>query len=117
MPIGATEIFPLTLYSRKRKSVAEIPKGGQITLSNNPANQVRPLLDLAAAGLIVLKDVFAARAEDKDNPRLLALAQLYHDPEVEAAVRAESGYQGIFKTNDPAELQATLAELQTKFRK
>ncbi|MEV0246582.1 MetQ/NlpA family ABC transporter substrate-binding protein [Nocardia sp. NPDC050712] len=188
VPIGASEIFPLTLYSRKHKSVADIPQGGQITLSNNPANQVRPLLGLAAAGLIVLEggaswdskiedvdtgaskvslktidptltapsldsvdaafvddtfaqpagltqkqviytddperpelkqyiNIFAARAEDKDNPRLLALAKVYHDPEVQAAVRAETGYQGIFKTNDPADLQATLKELEAKFRK
>ncbi|MEU7220320.1 MetQ/NlpA family ABC transporter substrate-binding protein [Nocardia iowensis] len=188
VPIGATEIFPLALYSRKHKSVADIPRGGQITLSNNPANQVRPLLSLAAAGLIVLKggaswdsrledvdadaskvqlttidptltaqslgsvdaafvddtfarpagltanetiytddperpelkqyiNIFAARAEDKDNPTLLKLAQLYHDPEVEAAVRAETGYQGIFKTNDPDDLQATAVELEARFRK
>ncbi len=188
VPIGATEIYPLTLYSRKHKSVAEIPNGGQITLSNNPANQVRPLLGLAAAGLIVLKggaswdskiedvdtaasrvtlktidptltapslesvdaafvddtfarlagltrnetiftddperpelkqyiNVFAARAEDKGNPKLLALVKLFHDPEVEAALRAEAGYEGIFKMNDAADLQATLAELETRFRK
>ncbi|WP_194813923.1 MetQ/NlpA family ABC transporter substrate-binding protein [Nocardia sp. XZ_19_385] len=188
VPIGASEIFPLTLYSRKHKSVKDIPQGGQITLSNNPANQVRPLLGLAAAGLIVLKggpswdskiedvdtaaskvslkaidptltapslesvdaafvddtfarpagltqqeviytddperpelkqyiNIFAVRAADKDNPRLLAVAKLYHDPEVEAAVRAETGYDGIFKTNDPADLQATLRELEAKFRK
>ncbi|MFD6453360.1 MetQ/NlpA family ABC transporter substrate-binding protein [Nocardia sp. NPDC060220] len=188
VPIGATEIFPLTLYSTKRTSVAEIPRGGQITLSNNPAQQVRPLLGLSAAGLIVLKggaswdstiddvdtgaskvrlttidptltaqsldsvdaafvddtfagpagltqqqviytddperpelkqyiNVFAARAADKDNPTYLKLAQLYHDPEVVAAVQAETGYAGIFKTNDAADLQATLRELETKFRK
>lgn len=188
VPIGATEIFPLTLYSRKHKSVNDIPEGGQITLSNNPANQVRPLLALSAAGLIVLHggaswdskiedvdtaaskvrlttidptltapsldsadaafvddtfarpaglttkeviftddperpelkqyiNIFAARAAGKDNPKLVALAKLYHDPEVEAAVRAETGYQGVFKTNDPADLQATLRELEAKFRK
>ncbi|MGW6421962.1 MetQ/NlpA family ABC transporter substrate-binding protein [Nocardia sp. NPDC055053] len=55
VPIGATEIFPLTLYSKKHRAVADIPRGGQITLSNNPAQQVRPLPGLAAAGLIVLK--------------------------------------------------------------
>ncbi|WP_345495669.1 MetQ/NlpA family ABC transporter substrate-binding protein [Nocardia callitridis] len=186
-PIGASEIFPLTLYSRKHKSVTEIPQGGEITLSNNPANQVRPLLSLAAAGLVVLKNgatwdskiedvdtaaskvklttidptltapsldsvdaafvddtfatpagltdkdviltddperpelkqyinVFAARAEDKDNPTLLKLAALYHDPDVEAEVRAESGYQGIFKSNSPEDLQTTLGELEKHFR-
>ncbi|WP_067509438.1 hypothetical protein [Nocardia puris] len=61
--------------------------------------------------------IFAARAEGKDDPTLLAVARLYHDPEVEAAVQAETGYQGIFKTNDPADLQATPAELQEHFRK
>ncbi|QIS20717.1 MetQ/NlpA family ABC transporter substrate-binding protein [Nocardia terpenica] len=188
VPIAATEIFPLALYSKKHRSVAEIPQGGQITLSNNPANQVRPLLSLAAAGLVVLKggpswdskltdvdtaaskvrlttidptltaqsldsvdaafvddtfaqpagltqqqvvltddpqrpelkqyiNIFAARAKDKDDPRLLAVTKLYHDPEVEAAVRAESGFDGIFETNDAADLQATLAELEAKFRR
>lgn len=187
VPIGATEIFPLTLYSKKHTDVAQIPRGGTITLSNNPAQQVRPLLALAAAGLIVVEggaswdstledvdtaaskvrlttldptltassldsvdaafvddtfagpagltedqviftddperpelkqyiNVFAARAEDKDNPTYLTLARLYHDPEVVAAVQAETGYAGIFKTNDAADLQATLRELEAKFR-
>ena len=187
-PIGATEIFPLQLYSKKHKTVAEIPQGGEITLSNNPANQVRPLLGLAAAGLIVLKggaswdskledvdpsaskvklttieptltaqsldsvdasfvdsvfarqaglgqdrviytddptrpelkqyiNVFAVRAADKDDPRLQKLAALYHDPDVEAAVKAEAGFTGIFKTNDAADLQTTERDLETVFRK
>ncbi|MFI9502930.1 MetQ/NlpA family ABC transporter substrate-binding protein [Nocardia sp. NPDC052566] len=188
VPIGASEIFPLTLYSKKHRSVADIPKGGQITLSNNSANQVRPLLSLAAAGLIVLKggpswdskiedvdqdaskvkltpieptltaqsltsvdaafvddtfavpaglgknetiytddperpdlkqyiNVFAAKAADKDNPTYLKLTRIYHDPEVEAAIRAEKDFDGKFKTNSPEDLQATLKELEAKFRK
>ncbi|WP_280236719.1 MetQ/NlpA family ABC transporter substrate-binding protein [Nocardia cyriacigeorgica] len=187
VPIAATEIFPLTLYSKKHDSVADIPPGGEITLSNNPANQVRPLLGLAAAGLIVLKggatwdstlddvdtaasrvrvttidptltaqsldsvdaafvddtfagpagltrdqviytddperpelkqyiNIFAARAVDADDPTLRTVAQLYHDPEVEAAIRAESSYDGIFKDNDPADLRATLDALEDEFR-
>ncbi|MGW5311951.1 MetQ/NlpA family ABC transporter substrate-binding protein [Nocardia thailandica] len=189
-PIGATEIFPLTLYSKKFRTVAELPQGAEITLSNNPAQQVRPLLALAAAGLITVKgggqagwdtrieqidpaaskvklttieptltaqsldsvaaafvddtfagpggltkneviltddpsrpelkqyiNVFAARAADKDNPTYLKLARIYHDPEVEAAIRAEKGYEGIFTTNDAADLRATLAELEAGFRR
>ncbi|MEV0683182.1 MetQ/NlpA family ABC transporter substrate-binding protein [Nocardia sp. NPDC050378] len=54
VPIGATEIFPLTFYSKKHKVVADIAQGGRITLSNNPAQRVRTLLGLSAAGLIVL---------------------------------------------------------------
>lgn len=117
VPIGATEIFPLTLYSKKHKAVADIPRGGQITLSNNPAQQVIYTDDPARPELKQYINVFAARAADKDNPTYLKLAQLYHDPEVVAAVRAETGYAGIFKTNDPADLQATLRELEAKFRK
>ncbi|MCM6776667.1 MetQ/NlpA family ABC transporter substrate-binding protein [Nocardia sp. CDC159] len=187
VPIGATEIYPLTLYSKKHRSVAEIPQGGRITLSNNPANQVRPLLGLQAAGLVALKgggswdskledvdaaaskvrlttidptltaqsldsvdaafvddtfarqagltheqviftddpqrpelaqyiNIFAARAADQDDPRLAKLVQIYHDPEVEAAIRAEAGFDGIFKTNDPAQLREALRRLEAKFR-
>lgn len=188
VPIGATEVFPLALYSKKYKSVTALPQGGEITLSNNPANQVRPLLSLAAAGLIVLKNgatwdskledvdksaskirltpidptltaqsldsvdaafvddtfaipagltkneiiyeddpnrpdlkqyinIFAARAADKDNPKYLQLTKIYHDPEVESAIKQESGYRGTFKTNDQADLQATATELEARFRK
>ncbi|MFE6864462.1 MetQ/NlpA family ABC transporter substrate-binding protein [Nocardia sp. NPDC057668] len=68
VPIGATEVFPLALYSKKYRSVTDIPRGGEITLSNNPANQVRPLLSLAAAGLVVLKNgaSWDSKLEDVD---------------------------------------------------
>ncbi|MFQ6230838.1 MetQ/NlpA family ABC transporter substrate-binding protein [Nocardia sp. NPDC002869] len=67
--LGATEIFPLNLYSKKHESVADIPPGGEITLNNNPANHVRPLLGPAAAGLIVLKGGvdWDSRIEDVDT--------------------------------------------------
>ncbi|MDF2989522.1 MAG: hypothetical protein K0S37_36 [Microbacterium sp.] len=55
VPIGATEIYPIGFYSKKWTSVDEIPQGAEVTLSNNPANQVRPLLALEAAGLIAFK--------------------------------------------------------------
>ncbi|AHH17893.1 putative D-methionine-binding lipoprotein [Nocardia nova SH22a] len=62
-------------------------------------------------------NVFAARAADKNDPKLLTVARLYHDPDVEAAIRAESGYDGIFENNDQADLEATLHQLETGFRK
>ncbi|MGG7510246.1 MetQ/NlpA family ABC transporter substrate-binding protein [Plantibacter sp. YIM 135249] len=55
VPIGASEIYPIGFYSKKWTSVADIPQGAEVTLSNNPANQVRPLLALEAAGLVTLK--------------------------------------------------------------
>lgn len=55
VPIGASEIYPIGFYSKKWPSVDDVPQGAEVTLSNNPANQVRPLLALEAAGLITLK--------------------------------------------------------------
>ncbi|MGW4243151.1 MetQ/NlpA family ABC transporter substrate-binding protein [Nocardia sp. NPDC004722] len=53
-PIGATYIVPLGLYSKKHKSVAEIPQGGEIAIPNDPTNQARALFVLQAAGLLKL---------------------------------------------------------------
>ncbi len=52
VPLGSTQIFPIGFFSKKWTSVDEIPQGAEATLSNNPANQVRPLLALHNAGLI-----------------------------------------------------------------
>ena len=53
-PIGATQIVPLGLYSKKHKSVADIPAGGEIAIPNDPSNQARALFVLEAAGLVKL---------------------------------------------------------------
>ncbi|WP_040806782.1 MetQ/NlpA family ABC transporter substrate-binding protein [Nocardia concava] len=55
-PIGATQIVPLGLYSKKHKTVGEIPNGGEIAVPNDPTNQARALFVLQAAGLLKLKD-------------------------------------------------------------
>jgi len=54
VPIGATAVYPLPLYSTKHKSVSEIPQGGQVAIPNDPTNQARGLLVLEQAGLITL---------------------------------------------------------------
>jgi D-methionine transport system substrate-binding protein len=61
-------------------------------------------------------NAFVARAEDKDNPAYRELAALYHDPEVEAAIRADLGETGVFKTNDVADLQATTDQIENDIR-
>jgi D-methionine transport system substrate-binding protein len=185
VPIGATAVYPLPLYSTKHTSVEQIPQGGQIVIPNDPTNQARALLVLQAAGLITLKgggntlstpneiesakvtvvpvdaaqtatniqsvdaaivnnnyataanlsaqqrifaddpnsdsakpyiNTFVSRAEDRNNPVYLQLATLYHDPEVQAAVRADLGETAVFKTNDIADLQATTAEIENSLR-
>lgn len=185
VPIGATAVFPLPLYSAKHTSVEQIPQGGQIVIPNDPTNQARALLVLQAAGLVTLKgggnslstpneiesakvtvvpvdaaqtatniqsvdaaivnnnyataakltvqqrifaddpnsdsskpyiNTFVSRAADKDNPVYLQLAALYHDPEVEAAARADLGDTAVFKTNDIADLQATTVGIENNIR-
>ncbi|WP_067835178.1 MetQ/NlpA family ABC transporter substrate-binding protein [Nocardia lijiangensis] len=53
-PIGSTYIVPLGLYSKKHRSLADIPQGGQIAIPNDPTNQARALFVLQAAGLLKL---------------------------------------------------------------
>ncbi|WP_028936093.1 MetQ/NlpA family ABC transporter substrate-binding protein [Pseudonocardia spinosispora] len=55
VPIGATAVYPLPLYSLKHRSVGEIPAGGQVAIPNDPTNQARALLILQTAGLVTLK--------------------------------------------------------------
>ncbi|MBA4026408.1 MAG: methionine ABC transporter substrate-binding protein [Gordonia sp.] len=56
VPIGATAVYPLPLYSTKHASVDEIPQGGSVVIPNDPTNQARGLLVLQQAGLISLKN-------------------------------------------------------------
>lgn len=55
VPIGATAVYPLPLYSTKHTSVDQIPQGGQVAIPNDPTNQARALLVLEAAKLITIK--------------------------------------------------------------
>lgn len=54
--IGSTAIFPLGLYSKKHKSVEDIPEGATVGIPNDGSNRGRGLLVLQSAGLIKLKD-------------------------------------------------------------
>ena len=56
VPIGATAIYPLGLYSLKHDSVEDIPDGGTVAVPNDPSNQARALIILQSAGLIELSD-------------------------------------------------------------
>jgi D-methionine transport system substrate-binding protein len=56
VPIGATAVYPLPLYSTKHASLEEIPQGGSVVIPNDPTNQARGLLVLQQSGLISLKN-------------------------------------------------------------
>lgn len=53
-PVGSTYIVPLGLYSKKHKTLADIPQGAEIAVPNDPTNQARALFVLQAAGLLKL---------------------------------------------------------------
>ncbi|ROS23284.1 D-methionine transport system substrate-binding protein [Rathayibacter sp. PhB127] len=56
VPIGATAIYPLGLYSTQYDSVEDIPEGDSVAVPNDVTNQARALLVLQSAGLIELTD-------------------------------------------------------------
>jgi D-methionine transport system substrate-binding protein len=56
VPIGATAIYPLGLYSLKYDSVEDIPAGETVAVPDDPSNLARALLVLQSAGLIELED-------------------------------------------------------------
>jgi D-methionine transport system substrate-binding protein len=54
--LQATAIYPLSLYSKQYKSLAEIPNGAQIAIPNDETNQARAISVLAANGLLTVKE-------------------------------------------------------------
>lgn len=70
---GAIHIEPIGIYSKKYKSLEELPKGATILLSSSVSDHGRMLSLLEAKGLIKLKDgVNKTAAEIKDivdNPK------------------------------------------------
>ena len=53
-PIGTTYIEPMGLYSKKVKSLNDLPNGAKIAIPDNPYNTTRALRLLETAGLIKL---------------------------------------------------------------
>ena len=70
--IGQTIIFPIGLYSKKFKSLDQVPNGARLALPNDPTNGGRALLLLQKAGLLKLKDGVNEKATLQDiaeNPK------------------------------------------------
>lgn len=187
VPVGATAVYPLGLYSRQYESVEDIPEGAEIAVPNDPTNLARALLVLQDAGLVTLRDggsafstetdvvaeesrvtvtpvdaqqtalaldsvaasiinndfladagidpesvlyaddagsdaarpyinIWAARAEDADNPLYAQLVEIYEDEEVQAALQEASGGTAVLADQTPAELQEILAEVEEDAR-
>ncbi|MBO1074472.1 MetQ/NlpA family ABC transporter substrate-binding protein [Roseomonas marmotae] len=77
--VGKTLVFPMGIYSRKHKAVADIPNGTRIAIPNDPTNGGRALVLLAANGAFKLRDGADFRATVADvteNPKRLRILEL-----------------------------------------
>lgn len=185
-PIGSTYIVPLGLYSKKHKTLADLPQGAEIAIPNDPTNQARALFVLQAAGLLKLSsktnspspadidrgaskvkvttvdaaqtalslasvdgsvinntflersgidpssalykddpkdpaaepyiNTLVTRAEDKNNPKLLQLVELWHDPEVQKAHSEVTKGTAVEVRRNGPELEQILQRVQQSIR-
>ncbi len=79
VPVGYTAVWPIGLYSRKAKSVADLPKGAVIGVPNDPSNEGRALRLLESQGVIKLKPesgILATTSDITDNPKNVQVKEL-----------------------------------------
>ncbi|MCD7099263.1 MetQ/NlpA family ABC transporter substrate-binding protein [Stenotrophomonas sp. MMGLT7] len=72
-------IEPFGAYSRRYKSLDELPQGADVVIPNDPSNNSRALILLDKAGLIKLKDPSNALSTQRDivaNPKQLKFREL-----------------------------------------
>ena len=77
--VGYTVNFPIGLYSKKVKKLADLKEGARFGIPNDPTNGGRVLLLLQAQGLIKLKDGAGLKATPLDvvgNPKKLKFVEL-----------------------------------------
>lgn len=77
--VGKTLVFPMGVYSRRHRRLAQVPNGGRIAIPNDPTNGGRALVLLAANGAFRLRDgadFRATVADIADNPRRLRVVEL-----------------------------------------
>ena len=77
--LALTVTFPIGIYSRKVKSLADVPAGGRIAIPNDPTNGGRVLLLLQKEKIITLRPDAGLRAtvaDIVDNPRKIRIVEL-----------------------------------------
>ena len=81
--VQPVHLEPLAVYSKKHRSLQDLPQGAKVTLSNDPANRLRGLKLLADNGVLTLKPEVpeSARVEEAvaENPKNLELSTLSPD--------------------------------------
>jgi D-methionine transport system substrate-binding protein len=77
--IADTVTYPMGIYSKKIRSLAELPNGAKIAVPNDPTNGGRALLLLQKQGLIKLRADAGLKAtplDITDNPKKLKIVEL-----------------------------------------
>ena len=77
--VVGVHIEPFGAYSRRVKSLAELPAGADVVIPNDPSNNSRALILLDKAGVIKLKDPANALSTQRDiidNPKQLKFREL-----------------------------------------
>jgi len=77
--IGKTIIAPIGLYSKRIKSLAQLPEAGKLAIPNDPSNAGRVLVLLEKLGVIRLKPGTGVKGtvlDIADNPKHLKFAEL-----------------------------------------
>jgi D-methionine transport system substrate-binding protein len=78
-PVGYTVTFPMGFYSKRVKSLADLPPGAKVGIQNDPSNSGRALQLLQKAGVIKLKPgagISATVQDVIDNPKNLQIIQV-----------------------------------------
>ncbi len=77
--VGTTVNFPIGIYSKKFKSVDDLPAGSTVAIPNDPTNGGRVLLLLKDKGYIKLRDGVGFKpsvADITDNPKKLKIVEI-----------------------------------------
>ena len=77
--VGNTVTFPMGFYSKRYKSLADLPHGAKVGIQNDPSNSGRALALLQKFGVLKLKPgagISATTADIAENPKGLQIVQL-----------------------------------------
>lgn len=75
--VQKVHIEPMGVYSKKIKSIKDVPDGAEITIPADPSNGSRALKLLAKAGLFTVPDKEVLAVGDiKDNPKKLKITEV-----------------------------------------
>jgi D-methionine transport system substrate-binding protein len=77
--VAKTVVFPMGIYSKKLKSLADLPAGAQIGIPNDPTNGGRALLLLEQAGVFKLdpsKGIKSTPLDIVQNPKKVKIVEI-----------------------------------------